>query len=338
MVRILIENSLGYPGLFLACAGSGIFVPVPEDVPLLYAGTRIASGMWSWPVTLMVAWVGVGARDVTSWAVGRFLGKWLLDTGRARWLLGGRRIERADRGVGEPRAGADGVRAHRDRGRRGRLGPREEARGDGRVDQVHRPLPQQRDQEGVDHPDEVPDRGPGDLWWPTTGEHAVELAGLEADRAVGVDDTFGVTGGARGESDDRRRIRVDRRRRGEGLSIQQWGERLGPLRQRVGGGISGWVDQQLMNFSMRDDGLKAQLFRFVDVLPVLHQSDSINRHLKEYMGLAGEGLPEVARELLRFLPDSGVIGSTMQEYRTFIEKERASQVALIHAMNFKIAE
>jgi membrane protein DedA with SNARE-associated domain len=97
MVRVLIESSLGYPGLFLACAGSGIFVPMPEDVPLLYAGTRIASGAWAWPITLAVAWVGVVTRDVTSWAVGRFLGKWLLATGRARWLLGGNRIDRAQR-------------------------------------------------------------------------------------------------------------------------------------------------------------------------------------------------------------------------------------------------
>lgn len=97
MVRILIENSLGYPGLFLACAGSGILVPVPEDVPLLFAGTRIASGEWSWLLTLGVAWLGVATRDVVSWAIGRFLFRWLLATGRARWLLGGRRIERAKR-------------------------------------------------------------------------------------------------------------------------------------------------------------------------------------------------------------------------------------------------
>ena len=35
---------------------------------------------------------------------------------------------------------------------------------------------------------------------------------------------------------------------------------------------------------------------------------------------------------------SVVIGSTTSEYKAFIDKERASQVALIRAMNFKIAE
>lgn len=97
MVRVLIEDSLGYSGLFLACAGSGLVLPIPEDVPLLFAGTRIANGDWSWPATLAVAWLGVAVRDVVSWSVGRFLLRWLLATGRARWLLGGRRIERARR-------------------------------------------------------------------------------------------------------------------------------------------------------------------------------------------------------------------------------------------------
>lgn len=97
MIRILIENSLGYPGLFLACAGSGIIFPVPEDVPLLYAGTRIASGAWSWPLTLGIAWVGVVIRDLLSWGFGRYLVRWALDSGRARWLIGGRRLERARR-------------------------------------------------------------------------------------------------------------------------------------------------------------------------------------------------------------------------------------------------
>jgi len=74
---------------------------------------------------------------------------------------------------------------------------------------------------------------------------------------------------------------------------------------------------------MRDEGLKAQLFRFVDVLPVLRQPDSINRHLKEYMHLAGDGLPEVARELLRFLPEKGPIGATIAKAAQFNTRRMA---------------
>src|SRR5258705_11997892 len=40
----------------------------------------------------------------------------------------------------------------------------------------------------------------------------------------------------------------------------------------------------LMEWSMRDEHFKTQLFRFVDVLPTLASSAEISRHLKEYLG------------------------------------------------------
>lgn len=94
-------------------------------------------------------------------------------------------------------------------------------------------------------------------------------------------------------------------------------------RSNAGGGISGWLDQQLMNFSMRDGALKTQLFRFVDVLPVLNQTGSINRHLKEYLGAAGDGLPEFAREMLRLLPETGPVGTIVAKAAQFNTKRMA---------------
>src|SRR5881628_3716601 len=41
---------------------------------------------------------------------------------------------------------------------------------------------------------------------------------------------------------------------------------------------------RLMDWSMKDPAFKAQLFRFVDVLPSLHSSAEIIRHLQEYLG------------------------------------------------------
>ncbi|MCF3651202.1 L-glutamate gamma-semialdehyde dehydrogenase [Synoicihabitans lomoniglobus] len=41
---------------------------------------------------------------------------------------------------------------------------------------------------------------------------------------------------------------------------------------------------RLMAWSMKDPAFKAQLFRFVDVLPSLHSSAEIVRHLQEYLG------------------------------------------------------
>lgn len=44
------------------------------------------------------------------------------------------------------------------------------------------------------------------------------------------------------------------------------------------------VHARLMEWSMRDPAFKAQLFRFVDVLPSLTSSSEIVRHLQEYLG------------------------------------------------------
>src|SRR5438445_2843543 len=40
----------------------------------------------------------------------------------------------------------------------------------------------------------------------------------------------------------------------------------------------------LMDWAMRDEHFKTQLFRFVDVLPMLASSTEISRHLQEYLG------------------------------------------------------
>jgi len=40
----------------------------------------------------------------------------------------------------------------------------------------------------------------------------------------------------------------------------------------------------LMEWAMRDEHFKTQLFRFVDVLPMLKSSAEVSRHLKEYLG------------------------------------------------------
>src|ERR1051325_3772639 len=40
----------------------------------------------------------------------------------------------------------------------------------------------------------------------------------------------------------------------------------------------------LMQWAMRDEHFKTQLFRFVDVLPTLESSGEVARHLKEYLG------------------------------------------------------
>ena len=69
-------------------------------------------------------------------------------------------------------------------------------------------------------------------------------------------------------------------------SIRAWGEKLFSLIEAAEPpsfftkkGLSG----SLMEWAMRDEHFKTQLFRFVDVLPTLQSSNEVARHLKEYL-------------------------------------------------------
>lgn len=106
MIQGLLERMAGYPGLFLFCALSGIAFPLPEDVSLLYAGSRIQAGQMAWGPVLLTAFFGVMVRDVLAWSTGRVLGDWLLETTLVRRMIGRRRIERARSMVEERGSGA----------------------------------------------------------------------------------------------------------------------------------------------------------------------------------------------------------------------------------------
>ena len=47
-----------------------------------------------------------------------------------------------------------------------------------------------------------------------------------------------------------------------------------------------WFDDRLMEWSMADEAVKVQLFRFIDALPLLRSPADISRHLREYFGEA----------------------------------------------------
>ena len=55
------------------------------------------------------------------------------------------------------------------------------------------------------------------------------------------------------------------------------------------------ISQSLMDWSMRNEALKLQLFHFVDVLPALKSSREIAQHAREYLGNGTAGLPELVR-------------------------------------------
>jgi RHH-type proline utilization regulon transcriptional repressor/proline dehydrogenase/delta 1-pyrroline-5-carboxylate dehydrogenase len=70
----------------------------------------------------------------------------------------------------------------------------------------------------------------------------------------------------------------------------------------------GWWDERLMEWTMGEEAVKTQLFRFIDVLPMIDSDRGITRHLREYFTEAGPHLPPWARFGLRWLPADGWTG------------------------------
>lgn len=52
-----------------------------------------------------------------------------------------------------------------------------------------------------------------------------------------------------------------------------------------------WWDDRIMDWSMSDEKLKVELFRFVDVLPMLQDSDSVANHLVSHLRRAWDKIP-----------------------------------------------
>jgi RHH-type transcriptional regulator, proline utilization regulon repressor / proline dehydrogenase / delta 1-pyrroline-5-carboxylate dehydrogenase len=60
------------------------------------------------------------------------------------------------------------------------------------------------------------------------------------------------------------------------------------------------IDRALMGWSMRNESFKSQLFRFVDCLPALGNSEDIARHLREYLNIRLPGFSPVLAAVARF--------------------------------------
>ncbi|PHQ78687.1 MAG: hypothetical protein COB69_09485, partial [Phycisphaera sp.] len=71
------------------------------------------------------------------------------------------------------------------------------------------------------------------------------------------------------------------------------GEELLELARTGKAGIfsSKFYSDKLMNWSMKDQEFKVQLFRFVDVFPMLQTPDQVHEHLVDYLSQPGVTLP-----------------------------------------------
>jgi len=78
------------------------------------------------------------------------------------------------------------------------------------------------------------------------------------------------------------------------------------LFDRVGRGPSvldrAWWDDRMMNLTLGDPEVKVQLFRFIDAMPALRTTESIRRHLAEYLSEAWPRVPWWLRLAVRLAP------------------------------------
>jgi len=56
-----------------------------------------------------------------------------------------------------------------------------------------------------------------------------------------------------------------------------------------------WWDDRIMAWAMQDESVKVQMFRFIDVLPMLNTSEAVITHLHEYFHDVRQHLPSAAR-------------------------------------------
>ena len=78
-------------------------------------------------------------------------------------------------------------------------------------------------------------------------------------------------------------------------SIKAKGETIFNMMESEGQSIfnKDWWYGRIMEWSMKNEHFKTQMFRFVDVLPNLKSSHEVARHLKEYFAESGNELPSI---------------------------------------------
>ncbi len=72
-----------------------------------------------------------------------------------------------------------------------------------------------------------------------------------------------------------------------------------------------WWDDRIMAWAMQDESVKVQMFRFIDVLPMLHDSADVTRHLHEYFHEVDKRLPSAVRIGLAMAKPDSVAGRAL---------------------------
>jgi RHH-type proline utilization regulon transcriptional repressor/proline dehydrogenase/delta 1-pyrroline-5-carboxylate dehydrogenase len=72
-----------------------------------------------------------------------------------------------------------------------------------------------------------------------------------------------------------------------------------------------WWDDRIMDWAMRDEAVKVQMFRFVDVLPMLTDHAAVTRHLHEYFEEVRQHLPSAVRLGVAMAKPGTVLGRAL---------------------------
>ena len=72
-----------------------------------------------------------------------------------------------------------------------------------------------------------------------------------------------------------------------------------------------WWDDRLLQWAMADEAVKVQMFRFIDVLPMLNSHEQVARHLHEYFEEVEQRLPGAARLVLHHSEPNSVLGRAL---------------------------
>ncbi|MFM8218444.1 MAG: L-glutamate gamma-semialdehyde dehydrogenase, partial [Planctomycetaceae bacterium] len=96
-----------------------------------------------------------------------------------------------------------------------------------------------------------------------------------------------------------------------------------------------WWDERILAWAMTDEAVKVQMFRFIDVLPMLRTSESVTRHLREYFEEVADHFPGAARLALEVSSPGSVLGravamaarrNALQMARRFIAGQQVDEV------------
>ena len=97
-----------------------------------------------------------------------------------------------------------------------------------------------------------------------------------------------------------------------------------------------WWEDHLMQWATEDESIKVQMFRFVDVLPMLKTHESVVRHLEEYFREISGHLPQAARLGLKFSGSNTILSRAVaynarrnvgRMARRFIAGETPAEIA-----------